>query len=317
MELRHLRYFVAVAETGSLTLAAEQRLHTAQPSLSRQIRDLEYEVGATLFVRSARGVELTAAGKAFLEPARLALDQAEAAVAAARRAATPAKPAFALGFLTGQEMDWLPEAMRTLKDVLPEIEVTVSSGYSHSLAEALMRGKLDLAFLRPEPGRPELEYRLVATEPFVVAMPSDHRLAAREAVAIEELKGETFLGMSETAPTVQAAIEAYLAKVGVPLKPSHRVDNLAMAMSLIASTRGVTLLPAYARNFLPWSVTSRPLAGEAPTIDLVVGYSRRNSSATLKLFLSRLDALILRGRTPQGAASGPPRDAPSSAARAA
>src|SRR5580692_5116847 len=112
MELRHLRYFIAVAEAGSMKVAAERRLHTAQPSLSRQMRDLEHEVGATLLARSVRGVELTAAGRAFLDHARLALTQAEAAMEAARRAARPAKPTFALGFLTGQEMDWLPEAMR-------------------------------------------------------------------------------------------------------------------------------------------------------------------------------------------------------------
>ena len=114
MELRHIRFFVAVAEEGSLTTAAEKRLHTAQPSLSRQIRDLEYEVGAQLLVRSAKGVDLTPAGRAFLDHARLVLAQVEAAAAAARRASQPAKPSFALGFLTGQEMDWLPGAMRIL-----------------------------------------------------------------------------------------------------------------------------------------------------------------------------------------------------------
>jgi LysR family hca operon transcriptional activator len=106
MELRHLRYFIAVAETGSLTVAAERRLYTSQPSLSRQIRDLEEEVGAELFSRSARGVELTAAGKAFLDHARLALSQVDAATEAARRASQPTKQVFALGFLTGQEMTW-------------------------------------------------------------------------------------------------------------------------------------------------------------------------------------------------------------------
>src|SRR6266478_1970777 len=136
MELRHLRYFIAVAEEGSLTLAAEKRLHTAQPSLSRQIRDLEYEVGVQLMSRSVHGIELTAAGRAFLDHARLALTQAEAAKEAARRAAQPAKPTFALGFLTGTEMDWLPEAMRILHDELPNIEVTVSSQYSPDLADA-------------------------------------------------------------------------------------------------------------------------------------------------------------------------------------
>src|SRR6202042_3036513 len=108
MELRHLRYFVAGAGAGSLTVAAEKKLHTAQPSLSRQMRDLEYEVGVPLMNRSVHGIELTAAGRAFLDHARLALTQAEAAAEAARRAAQPAKPAFAIGFLTGQEVEWLP-----------------------------------------------------------------------------------------------------------------------------------------------------------------------------------------------------------------
>src|ERR1700722_17206489 len=130
MELRHLRFFVAVAEAGSLTLAAEKRLHTAQPSLSRQMRDLEFEVGTPLLIRSARGVELTPSGRAFLDHARLALAQVEAAGEAARHAARPAKASFALGFLTGQEMDWLPEAIGILRHDLPSIDVTVSSHYS-------------------------------------------------------------------------------------------------------------------------------------------------------------------------------------------
>ena len=121
MELRHLRFFVAIAEEGSLTVAAERRLHTAQPSLSRQMRDLEYEVGAQLMIRSARGIELTAAGRVFLDHARLALAQVDAAGEAARRAAQPAKPSFALGFLTGHEIDWLPEAIRLLRDDLQPV----------------------------------------------------------------------------------------------------------------------------------------------------------------------------------------------------
>ncbi len=109
MELRHIRYFIAVAETGSVTVAAERRLHTSQPSLSRQIRDLEDEIGAPLLNRSARGVELTDAGRAFMDHARLALMQVDAAIEAARKAAQPAKERFALGFLTGEEMRWLTQ----------------------------------------------------------------------------------------------------------------------------------------------------------------------------------------------------------------
>src|ERR1700761_5725828 len=160
MELRHLRFFVAVAEEGSLTTAAEKRLHTAQPSLSRQMRELEFEVGAQLMTRSAKGIELTPAGRAFLDHARLALTQVEAAGTAARRAAQPAKASFALGFLTGQEMDWMPEAMRILRDELPNTDVTVSSNYSPDLADALMRGRIDLAFMRREQAV-DLEYVLV------------------------------------------------------------------------------------------------------------------------------------------------------------
>jgi LysR family hca operon transcriptional activator len=125
MELRHLRYFVAVVEEGSLTTAAELRLHTSQPSLSRQIRDLESQVGVELLFRSVHGVELTAAGKAFLDHARLALAQVDAAVEAARRAAQPARKTFAIGFQTGHEMNWLPRAMYVLRDELKSIQVTV------------------------------------------------------------------------------------------------------------------------------------------------------------------------------------------------
>src|ERR1700722_7864528 len=99
MELRHLRYFVAVAEAGSLTVAAERKLHTSQPSLSRQMRDLEAEVGVQLLTRRARGIELTPAGRAFLDPARLVLSQVEAAAEAEPRGAPPPKPSFPHGFL--------------------------------------------------------------------------------------------------------------------------------------------------------------------------------------------------------------------------
>ena len=294
MELRHLRYFVAVAEEGSLTVAAERRLHTSQPSLSRQIRDLEYQVGAELLTRSARGVELTPAGRAFLDHARLALAQVDAAREAARRASRPEKQTFALGFLTGQEMDWLPEAMRILRDELAQIDVTVSSQDSPALADALMRGGLDLAFLRPELNVANLTFKLVTREPLVVVMPSDHPLAARSSVSLSAVARGPFIGVSNTAPVLRAVIDNYLKRSGTKITPEHRVDNLAMAMSLVASTRGIALLPAYAQNFLPSSVISRPLKGDVPTIDLVIGYNSANASPILKLFLSRVDELIAR-----------------------
>jgi len=291
MELRHLRYFIAVAETGSLTEAAERRLFTAQPSLSRQIRDLETHVGAQLFLRSVRGVELTAAGKAFLVHARLALVHVDAAVEAARRAAQPERKSFTIGFQTGHEMNWLTPAMQLLHDELKEIQVTVSSDYSPDLAEALARGRLDLAFMRVEPEY-DLEYHVVDREPLIVLMPSDHRLTARSSVNPQALFGEIFIGGSNKAAVLQTVTEDYLRRSGLDIKLDHGVDNMAMAISLVASTRGVALMPEYAKNLLPPSVVSRPLEGEIPTIEIAVGYSRSNTSPVLQLFVSRLDELV-------------------------
>src|SRR4030088_2566889 len=238
MELRHLRYFVAVVEEGSLTTAAERRLHTSQPSLSRQIRDLEYEVGAELLSRSVHGVELTAAGKAFLDHARLALMQADAAVEAARRAAQPARKTFAIGFQTGHEMNWLPRAMHVLRDELKNIQVTISSDYSPDLAEALVRGRLDVAFLRVEPTF-DLGYEVVEHEPLIVLMPSDHRLTTREAIHPRECVGEIFIGGSNKATVLRAVTEEYLRRSGLDIKLDHGVDSVSMAMSLVASMRGL------------------------------------------------------------------------------
>jgi LysR family transcriptional regulator, hca operon transcriptional activator len=294
LELRHIRYFVAVAETGSLTVAATKRLHTAQPSLSRQIRDLEHEVGVPLLSRSVHGVTLTAAGKAFLDHARLALTQAEAAKEAARRAAQPAKPTFAVGFLTGQESVWLPQATSLLREELANIEIRVSSDHSATLADDLEHGRLDVAFLRREERR-DLDYRLVASEPLVALLPSDHPLAAHKAIDPRDLAGETFIGISEIPRVLRAVVNNYLERSGIKITPHLEIDNYAMAISLVASTRGFALLPASAENFLPWSVVSRPLKGGAPSVALVVGYHRANTSPILKLFLSRLDDLV--GRT--------------------
>jgi LysR family hca operon transcriptional activator len=294
MELRHLRYFVAVADAGNLTVAAQRQLHTSQPSLSRQIRDLEDEVGTPLLTRRARGVDLTPAGRAFLDHARSVLSQVEAAGEAARRAARPAKPCFTMGFLTGHELTWMPEALRILRDELPNIDVMISSQYSPPLADGLSKGQIDAAFLRRERGLPDLAFRLLVKERLTVILPSDHRLAALKAISPRDLIGETFVIVSNTAPVLRAVIDNYLKRSGTNITPAHEADHVTMGISLIMSTRGVGLLPAYAQDFLPDSVTSRPLKGDAPTVDLVLGYRKSNQSPILKLLLSRVDELIAR-----------------------
>ena len=212
---------------------------------------------------------MTAAGKAFLDHARLALMQVDAAVEAARRAAQPARKTFAIGFQTGHEMNWLPQAMHVLRDELKNIQVTVSSDYSPDLAEALARGRLDLAFLRVEPGY-DLEYHVVDREPLIVLMPSDHRLTAAQAVRPQDFVGEIFIGGSNKAHVLRAVTEDYLRRSGLDIKLDHGVDNMAMAMSLVASTRGLALMPAYAKNLLP-RVCRQPSAGRRGTDDRCSG----------------------------------------------
>jgi LysR family transcriptional regulator, hca operon transcriptional activator len=292
MELRHLRYFIAVADAGSLTVAAEQTLHTSQPSLSRQIRDLEQEVGVLLINRSAHGVELTSAGKAFLEHARMALLQAEAAKEAALRAAQPPKPTFALGFMSGAEIGLLPEVERILRDGFPGIDIRLSSDYSPVLAKALMRRKLDAAFIRPEEQMEDLRYKRVRTDPLVFAFPSDHRLASHATIAPREIANETFCLPSKAAPTVRRVVVEYFSRAGIDLKPEYEVHNVVHAISMITSTRAVMLLPAYTERYLPESITTRPVIGEVPTLDLVIAYHKTNNSPILKLLLASVGKLV-------------------------
>jgi LysR family transcriptional regulator, hca operon transcriptional activator len=286
MELRHLRFFIAVAETGSLTVAAEKRLNTAQPSLSRQMRDLEAELGCELMIRGARGVELTAAGRVLLDHARAVLLQVEAAKEATRRAA---KASFVIGFLTGYEFEWLSAVMAIMRDRLPNTEVVILSLSSPDLADGLARGKIDLAFLRHERNAPGVTFTLLRNEPLMVLMPADHRLAVRDAVRSEDIVDEQLIGVpADKSPALRAVTDAYGAQLGIDLTPDHNVDNISMMISLVASTGGIALAPIYARNLLPPTVISRPLAGVPPTIDLSLGYNEANTSPLLKAIVSRI-----------------------------
>jgi len=247
-----------------------------------------------LLERGARGIALTAAGRVFLDHARLALLQVEAAGEAARRAAQPEKAAFVFGFLTGHEVVWLPQALRILREEQPDIEITLFSQSSPELAGGLMRGKVDVAFLRREAQAPGLAFKFLIKEPLVAVLPAGHRLAARKDIRLQDFAGETYITPTRVAPALKAVIDAYAAKSGVALKPSYDAENLSSAMSLVASTGGVTLLPLYARNLLSPAVVIRPLHGQPPTIDLVMGYNRANTSPLLKRFLARADELVAR-----------------------
>jgi LysR family hca operon transcriptional activator len=287
-----LRYFITVAEEGSLSTAAQRRLYTSQPSLSRQIRDLESEVGVKLLERRARGVTLTAAGKVFLDHARLALLQVEAATDGARRAEQPEKPVLAMGFLAGQEVVWLPHALRILREEAPDAEITLCSQSSPELALGLMRGKLDVAFLRPEAQTVDLSFRFLIKEPLIAVLPADHRLTSRKKIRPQDLAQEIYVSSSRTSPVLESVIRDYASKVGITLKAGYEGENLPSAMSLVTSTGGITLIPLYAQNMLTPNVVARALDGVPPTIDLALGYNNTNTTPLLLRLLSRADELV-------------------------
>jgi LysR family transcriptional regulator, hca operon transcriptional activator len=293
MELRHLRYFIAVAEEGSFINAAERRLYTSQPSLSRQIRDLELEVGVKLLERKARGIVLTAAGQVFLDNARLVLMQLDATIEAARRAEQPKRPGFSVGFLAGQEVTWLSQTLRILQEEAPDTDITISSLPSPELANALMQNRMDVALLRRETQTAGLGFRLLIKEPLVVILPARHRLAKHRTIKPQALARESFIaGSTKLAPVVRSAVKEYAASCGISLNQKYDAETISGGMSLVASTGCLMLLPLYVTKMLVPSVIARPLAGEPPTVDLVLGYNKSNTSGLLKRFLLRVDALV-------------------------
>jgi LysR family hca operon transcriptional activator len=226
------------------------------------------------------------------------LSQAEAAVQSARQIAYPTVPSLSLGFMIGHDTTWVPAALKLIRDELPNIHVVISTQNSPQLAAALLHGGIDVAFLRREDGSNDIEFRTLVEEPFKVFLPSDHPLAAKTKITIQEIARERFISVSGTAlsisgkqPALRRTIDRFLHENGVEIRPSHEVDNLGGVMSLIASTGGVALLPLYAKTFLPDTVTTRPLEGAGPKIDLSIGYRKANTSPILKLFLSRVDEL--------------------------
>jgi LysR family hca operon transcriptional activator len=146
---------------------------------------------------------------AFLDHARLALSRAAEAIQAARRAARPAKAVFSVGFLTGQEVDWLPHVTRILRAELPTIEFKLTSLYSPDLGDALQSGEIDLGFLRVEP-RPDVTYRVIAEEPLVAILSSDHRLATQAGIDPHDLQDEAFVGVSDVPHVLRSVVDDYL-----------------------------------------------------------------------------------------------------------
>ncbi len=149
--------------------------------------------------------------------------------------------------------------------------------------------------MRPEEPMEDLRYTRVRTDPLVFVFPSDHRLASQAAVEPQDVTNETFFLPSKSAPSVRRVVLEYFKRAGMDLKPEYEVHNVVHAISMITTTRGVMLLPAYTQRYLPGSITTRPVNGQVPTLDLVLAYHKANKSPILKLLLSKIGKLVAAG----------------------
>ena len=292
MELRQLRYLIAVAEEGHITRAAE-RLGMQQPPLSRQIRAIEREIGAQLFRRKPRGVELTDAGRALLDGARLMLSTLSATLETTRRTARGEQGRISVGCTNGAALNSLmPCVIREFHDKFPLVSVSLAESYSNDLIERMRNNQIDVAFIRTSIADPgEMIVDLLENEPEVVALPSRHALARRNArsgasLSLTDLAGETFLafgGPHGRLTTQSNALIAACEQVGFSPRVSPVVSNSIPRLSLVAAGLGIAVLPASAQRVGIEGVVYRRLKNATQPLNLV---SRRgDASAVVRQFV--------------------------------
>jgi DNA-binding transcriptional LysR family regulator len=282
-ELRQLRYFVTVAEELHFSRAA-RRLNIAQPPLSQQIRQLEAAVGAQLFVRTSRKVELTPAGSAFLEGARRALSEAERAAEMAQRASRGETETLRVGFTDSAALSILPGTIRRFRAELPMVHLDLTEASTLTQLDAVRLGIVDIAFVRgPLAGdlSPDVSSRVVFEESFSVALPFDHRLAARKRFGVRALAGEPMvLFPRHLAPAFHDIITIMCRDAGFSPLISHEAAEYQTILSLVAAGLGVSIVPASIRNLGRAGVVFRPLlqTGAAAQVVAVFRQHRRSNA---------------------------------------
>jgi DNA-binding transcriptional LysR family regulator len=239
MDLRSIECFVRVAETLHFGRASVD-LHLSQPALSQRIRTLEREVGTPLLDRDRRRVKLTAAGQAFLEPARAALAHGDNAVELARRAATGARGRLRLGFTVIASYTRLPDAVQHFRARFPEVSLDLAEMNSPATEEALVRGDIDIGILHPPLTRPELSTSLLPAEPMVLAVPAGHRLAATDSIGFGDLDGEALLAAPRAVgPSLFDAVIACYRAAGVEPRIIQEATPVTTLAGLVAAGAGV------------------------------------------------------------------------------
>ncbi|MCW5891286.1 MAG: LysR family transcriptional regulator [bacterium] len=285
MELRHLRYFVAVAEELHFSRAAA-RLHIAQPPLSQQIRHLEHELGVTLLFRTRRRVELTDAGRAFLEEARRLLAQAERAQRIARRAGGGEVGQLSIAFVPSADLDLLPRVLRVWHARFPDVELELRTLLPAAQLEGLAGGHIHVGLVRlPVSVGRDLVVEPLLSEPIVAVLPQRHRLARRSRVRLAELADETImLFQRHVAPGYYDLLISACLGAGFTPRTFHP-GSLQTNLALVSAGLGVSLLPASIRNLRRAGVVHRPLAPPVPRVALAVAWRRDERSAVVPAFV--------------------------------
>jgi DNA-binding transcriptional LysR family regulator len=289
VELRHLRYFRAVAEELHFGRAAE-RLHMAQPPLSQQILQLERELGVTLLVRSTRKVELTAAGQAYLKQVVAILDSADEAGAQARRIAEGVEGHLAIGCVGSATYSLLPRLVRALRDELPGVDVSVRGEMlAPAQIAALLTGEIDLALLRPPVEQPGVLVETVRRDRLLVALPEGHALATRDDLSVSDLRDEEFVAHAGHGRSVMSSIlTAMCADAGFVPRIRHEVEETSTLVTLVSAGLGVAIVPEPTAALAIAGVCYRPLTPDALGVDLDVAWAARANSSLLDNVLTVL-----------------------------
>jgi DNA-binding transcriptional LysR family regulator len=286
MELRHLRYFIAVAEVLHFSRAAE-RLSIAQPPLSQQIKNLEGEVGATLLRRTRRHVELTEAGRIFLDEARRAVAQAEQAVASARRAARGEIGRIVLGFVGSATYTVLPRVLRSFRNRYPAVEVALRELTTAQQIDALSAGEIDLGIVRRPPARLNLVSRVLVDEHFVAALSRRHPAARGRSVHVATLAEDPFILFPRPlATSLHDAVVSACQRAGFSPKVVQETTQIPVMISLVAAGLGVAIVPSCAQA-LKWNnVVYKPLEEPRPRTNIAIVWRKHSESAAVTAFVA-------------------------------
>ncbi len=285
MELRHLRYFVAVAEELNFTRAAK-RLHTAQPSLSQQIRQLEDEVGVRLLERTKRHVQLTVAGRVMLREARDILSRVDYAVQMASKAARGHAGEISVCTFPGADVKILPRLRSMFAKRLPDVRLIVHSRYVLDPLAGLRAGTIDVAFTRGPLSEPDLVTEEVLREKLVVVVPAHHRLARLKRIAVRKLDDLPCIAISPgSAPRLHDEIAMFYQQAKVTVQPVQSADNVLGCLGMVAAGIGFALLPDYVASILPDGVVMRPLDWTPePSVAIVMTHRKHDPPPTLRAF---------------------------------